>query len=177
VCVLKFNIKDLDKIIADRDSHITEINATLYALYLFSQDGKDLDLTETEYKRLVEQIRYYANKNNISWLAIYSTTDSKTAKVQYERTGKRGRPKKIIAGDNVAGHAHICLVGNETQSAYSTATSIKKAVDKKYKKPICRVVSKGQGFNASNFINYCYKQADTIRNGGNFDFDRYVKKD
>jgi hypothetical protein len=174
---VKFNIKDIDKILANRDRHITGINATLYALYLFSQDGQDKELTEAEFKRLVEQIRYYCRNDNISWLCVYSTTSSKTAKAQYKRTGKKGRPKKVIVGDDVAGHTHICLVGNETQSAYSTATRIKKAVDKKYKKPICRVVSKGQGFNASNFINYCYKQADIVRNGGNFDFDVYVKKE
>jgi hypothetical protein len=174
---MRFNVRDTKKILADFEKCYVGINATLYALYLFSQDGQDKELTEAEFKKIAEQIRYYANKDSVSWLCVFSTTDSKTAKVQYERTGKRGRPKKVIVGDDVAGHTHICLVGNETQSAYSTATRIKKAVDKKYKKPICRVVSKGQELHASNYIAYCYRQADIVRTGGNFDFGVYVKKE
>jgi hypothetical protein len=173
---MRFKATDIDKILAARDRDFFKVDGTLYALYLFSKGDKNLALTLREYNQLAELLRYYCRKDSISWLAVYSTTSSDTAQLIIERTGKRGRPKKRISGCKIAGHTHIAIIGNEYRSAYSTATKLKKAFDKKYGKPICRIVSKGSDRHAYNYIGYCYKQADFKRSGGDFDFKEYLQE-
>lgn len=147
----------------------------MYALYLFSQQGKELPLSKREFDQIVSIIKYYSKQGNISWFAIYSTKKSDTAEKIVTKTGKRGRPKKYVSGENVPGHAHIALLGDKDHSAHSTARKIKLSLDKKFSRKICRVHTIGNYQDAIDFTRYCFKQADIERTGGPFDFRSYAK--
>lgn len=143
------------------------LETPIYSVYFFKE------ISEKEFFQLCGILRYHCNRDNISWYAVYSTTESKTARRQAVKTGLRGRPKLEVRGKKVGGHTHVSLVGNRTQSANKTAIRIKKSLDKKYKKPICRIVSKGANFDACEWLGYCFKQASICRGGGDFDFEKY----
>ena len=142
-----------------------KLPAAVYAIYIF-QTG----LTEREFLAICSKLRYYATQDGVSWLGIYSTTESGSVQNKPLRNGKRGRPKRRICGKKTSPHCHLTLVGNKAKSAYSTAIKFKKAFDKKYHKPISRIISKGNSIDARIWIGYCLKQADIIRSGGDFDF-------
>ena len=142
-----------------------KLPARIYAVYLF-----ETGLTEREFLAIAAKLRYYANMDGVSWLAVYSSTESATAQSKPQNNGKRGRPKKFIYGKKTNPHCHLSLVGTKEKSAYNTAVRFKKSVDKKRGKKICRVVSKGDSFDARIWIGYCLKQSDILRSGGEFDF-------
>ena len=144
-----------------------KLPAVIYAVYLF-----ETNLTEREFLAIAAKLRYYANLDGVSWLAVYSTTESDTAQSKPKKSGKRGRPKKYIYGKKTSPHCHLSVIGSPTKSAFSTANRFKKAVNKKRGRKICRVISKGDSFDARNWISYCLKQADILRSGGDFDFQR-----
>lgn len=81
---------------------------TAYQIYLFVPS-----LPFEEYKQIVEQFRYHCRKSDVSWMCGFSTTSSDDAHAEYIRTGKRGRPKKMIVGSGVDAHLHDLLVGTE----------------------------------------------------------------
>lgn len=148
------------------------IGTNCYSIYIYQKP-----LSEHDYFVIVEKIKYYCGKGGFSWLAVYSTTESKTARSAAVRTGKRGRPKKSIQGKKEDGHIHNIIVGTKEKSAHSIAHKIKDSLDKKYKRKICSVISKGncdiskgESDHAYNVMSYCMKQADIIRTGGDFDF-------
>lgn len=143
------------------------LSSPIYAVYCFRE------LNEKEFYQICGILRYHCNRDKISWLAVFSLTESKSAKRQAVKTGLRGRPKIEVSGKKVAGHAHISLVGSKTQSAYKTAIRIKSALDKKYQKPVAKVVSKGKDFDSCVWLGYCFKQASICRSGGDFDFEKY----
>lgn len=142
-----------------------KLPARIYAVYLF-----ETGLTEREFLAIAAKLRYYANMDGVSWLAVYSSTESATAQSKPQKNGKRGRPKKFIYGKKTNPHCHLSLVGTKEKSAYNTAVRFKKSVDKKRGKKICRVVSKGDSFDARIWVGYSLKQADFLRSGGDFDF-------
>lgn len=144
-----------------------KLPARIYAVYLF-----ETGLTEREFLAISAKLRYYANLDGVSWLAVYSTTESRTAQNKTKNNGKRGRPTKQIIGKKVSPHCHISLVGTKSKSAYSAAIRFKNAVDKKRGRKVCRVVSKGNSYDARIWVGYCLKQADILRSGGDFDFQR-----
>ena len=144
-----------------------KLPAAVYAIYIF-QTG----LTERDFLAISAKLRYYANLDDVSWLAVYSTTESQSVQNKPQNNGKRGRPKKNVVGKKVNPHCHLTVVGTKEKSAYNTAVRFKKSVDKKRGKKICRVVSKGDSFDARIWIGYCLKQADILRSGGDFDFQR-----
>ena len=150
---MKFNIIDL------------KLPARIYAVYLF-----ETGLTEREFLAIAAKLRYYANLDGVSWLAVFSTTESCTAESKPYKSGTRGRPTKQIIGKKVSPHCHLSVVGTKSKSAYSAAIRFKNAVDKKSRRKIARVVSKGDSFDAKVWIGYCLKQADILRSGGDFDF-------
>ena len=124
------------------------LDSPIYAVYLYRE------ISEKEYLQICGIIRYYCRKDND----------------KYIKKGKRGRPKKQVFGKKVAGHTHISVTGKKEKSAYKTAQVIKRAFNKKYHKPICRIVSKGNLIDARVWIGYTLKQADILRSGGDFDF-------
>ena len=144
-----------------------KLPATVYAIYLF-----ETGLTEREFLAIAAKLRYYANLDGVSWLAVFSTTESCTAESKPYKSGTRGRPTKQIIGKKVSSHCHLSVVGTKEKSAYNTAVRFKKSVDKKRGKKICKIVSKGDSFDARIWIGYCLKQADVLRSGGDFDFQR-----
>ncbi len=159
---MRFRLKDLlDYYRLDSNCYSIEIYVT--------------PMTKHDYFVLREKFRYYCKKKCISWIAVYSTTDSATAKQTVIHTGKRGRPHKIVQGVEVDGHIHNLFIGNANTSAYSTVHTIKQSIDKLYHKSVCKVTSKGRDIHAYNTMAYCFKQADTTRTGGDFDFKGYVK--
>ena len=143
------------------------LETPIYSIYFFKE------ISEKEFYQLCGILRYHCNRDKISWFAVFSLTESKSAKRQTVKTGLRGRPKIEVSGKKVAGHAHISLVGSKTQSANKTAIKIKSALDKKYQKPVARIASKGKNFDACVWLGYCFKQASICRSGGKFDFERY----
>ena len=143
-----------------------KLPAAVYAIYIF-QTG----LTERDFLAISAKLRYYANLDDVSWLAVYSTTESQSVQNKPQNNGKRGRPKKNVVGKKVNPHCHLTVVGTKEKSAYNTAVRFKKSVDKKRGKKICRVVSKGDSFDARIWIGYCLKQSDILRSGGDFDFE------
>ena len=144
-----------------------KLPAAVYAIYLF-----ETGLTEREFLAIAAKLRYYANLDGVSWLAVYSTTESQSVQNKPQNNGKRGRPKKNVVGKKVNPHCHLTVVGTKEKSAYNTAVRFKKSVDKKRGKKICRVVSKGDSFDARIWVGYSLKQADILRSGGDFDFQR-----
>lgn len=152
---MKFKLKDF------------KLPARIYAVYLF-----ETGLTEREFLAICSKLRYYATQDGVSWLGIYSTTESDSVQNKPLRNGKRGRPKKYVVGKKVNSHCHLSLIGTPIKSAYSAAIRFKNAVDKKSRRKIARVVSKGDSFDARIWIGYCTKQGDILRSGGNFDFQR-----
>lgn len=142
-----------------------KLPSAVYAIYIF-QTG----LTEREFLAICSKLRYYATQDGVSWLAVYSTTESNSVQNKPLRNGKRGRPKRRICGKKISPHCHLSLLGNKSKSAYSTAIKFKKAVDKKRGQKICRVVSKGNSYDARIWLGYSLKQSDITRSGGDFDF-------
>ena len=142
-----------------------KLPARIYAIYLF-----ETGLTEREFLAIAAKLRYYANLDGVSWLAVYSTTESQSVQNKPQNNGKRGRPKKNVVGKKVNPHCHLTVVGTKEKSAYNTAVRFKKSVDKKRGKKICRVVSKGDSYDARVWVGYSLKQADILRSGGDFDF-------
>lgn len=144
---------------------------TAYQIWLF-----DTSITEPEFLRIVEQFRYHCRKAKVSWICGYSTTSSDDAHVEYLRTGKRGRPKKVITGSGVDAHLHDLLIGAKSTSAYTTAHRICKAMNKKYGKRVAQVHSVSDGEHFCKYIGYVTKQSDVLRTGGDFDFREYYNR-
>ena len=152
---------------------VTDLDAVIYGLHV-----NITPLSIDEFSYITRRTRYFCEKDNMSWLACYSTTDSSTAKQDVSRSGKRGRPRKIVKGSKVDGHVHISVKGNADKSAYSTAHKIKNDLDLHYWKKICKVESKGSctGAHAKNWVQYSFRQADIERSGGEFDFKEFAKE-
>lgn len=144
---------------------------TAYQIWLF-----DVALSEQEYLRIVEQFRYHCRKSGVSWMCGYSTTSSKDAHAEYIRTGKRGRPKKMITGSGVDAHLHDLLIGTKGTSAYCTANKLCKSLNKKYGKRVAQVHSVSDGRHLCNSIEYITRQASVLRSGGDFDFKEYYDR-
>lgn len=153
-----------------------KINAYLWDAVCYSLEVYQKPLNEHDFERIVGRIRYYC-KDDVSWLAVFSTTESATAKQIVNHTGKRGRPRKTVVGEKTDGHIHTAFVGTKEKSAYTVTQKLKKNINKMFGKNICCVSSKGKADHAYNWISYCLKQGDVTRTGGEFDFRGINKKD
>lgn len=162
-------MSEMSRIPLDKITFDTEFPSVLYSVEIY------LELSPADFQKLFQKFRYYCRKENCSFLLVYSTTESKTAKRQKIKSCKRGRPKKIIQGTPVAGHCHSAVVKSDG-SARQCCISIKKALDKKAGKPISKIISKGSGIHAENYIQYSIRQADSIRQGGDFSFTEFCKR-
>lgn len=132
-------------------------------------------LTEQDFFIIVEKLKYYCRKKHISWLAVFSDTDSNDAEQVIDRLGKVGRPKKRVQGTKIDGHIHAVVIGDKSTSANKTACQIKDSINKRYKNKVSRIVPKGNSAHGYNFVQYCMRQANIIRTGGDFDFRDYVE--
>lgn len=162
---MQFNAKDFVE--------YYKVGATAYSVEIYVTP-----LSVDDYKTIVEKFKYYGKRDGVSWQAIYSTTDSDTAKQTVNKTGRVGRPRKIVNGQKIDGHTHNIILGNANKSAHGTAQAIKKSIDKSYarkgkKTKVCKVVSISDGEHFYNKVGYDLRQADIIRTGGDFDFEEY----
>lgn len=132
-------------------------------------------LTESDYKTIVEKFKYHCRRDGVSWLTVFSTTESESAEQTTIKTGKAGRPKKQVKGKKIDGHIHNVLLGSAKLSARKTALALKKSIDKKAAKKVCKVEHIGDGLHFYNTVKYNLKQADIVRTGGAFDFKGYVE--
>jgi len=116
----------------------------------------------------IEQKMRRLQKNKypfVSWLLVESTTDSDTAVRLPCRTGKRGKPPMRIYGEKINLHLHIVAIGkNRKQSANSFADELICFINKRKGKPM----AKKRYLSGTAFINYCCKQTDSFRSGGEF---------
>ena len=160
----KIALDQIDQITFD-----TEFPSTLYSLEIY------YEFSPKDFEQLFQKFRYFCRKQNCSFLLVYSTTESKTAKRQRLKNRKRGRPRHIVTGTPVAGHCHSAVVKSDG-SARQCCLALKQSLDRKYQKPIARIVSKGSGIHAQNFVAYSLRQADSIRQGGDFSFTEFCKR-
>lgn len=147
----------------------TEFPSNLYSIEIYT------DVAPKDFEQLFQKFRYYCKKEDCSFLLCLSTTESKTAKRQRIKNHRRGRPRHITTGTPVAGHCHSAVVKSDG-SARQCCLAIKQSLDRKYQKPIARIVSKGSGLHAENYIVYSLRQADSIRQGGDFSFTEFCKQ-
>lgn len=159
----------MSKIPLDKITFYTEFPSTLYSLEIY------YEFSPKDFEQLFQKFRYFCRKQNCSFLLVYSTTESKTAKRQRLKNRKRGRPRHIVTGTPVAGHCHSAVVKSDG-SARQCCLALKQSLDRKYQKPIARIVSKGSGIHAQNFVAYSLRQADSIRQGGDFSFTEFCKR-
>lgn len=152
--------------------HYYDMDAVCYSVEVYQSQSAPLSVAD--YLQITDIVRYYSKKDGVSFMTVYSTTESDNAMRIAIRTGKRGRPKTIVDGTKTSGHIHCSIVGNKEKSASKTARTVKERLDKKFNRKICRVVSKGNGEHAFNWISYSLRQADIKRTGGDFDFQKYV---
>lgn len=146
-----------------------EFPSVLYSIEIYSE------FSPKDFEQLFQKFRYYCRKENCSFLLCLSSTESKTAKRQKIKSCKRGRPRHIVTGTTVPGHAHTAVLKADG-SARQCCISLKQSLDRKYQKPIARIVSKGSGIHAENYIAYSLRQADSIRQGGDFSFTEFCKQ-
>lgn len=159
----------MSKIPLDKMTFDTEFPSVLYSLEIYK------NIEPKDFEQLFQKFRYYCRKENCSFLLCLSSTKSKTSKRRKIKTHKRGRPRNIVTGTPVAGHCHSAVVKSDG-SARQCCLAIKKSLDHKYQKPIARIVSKGKNEHAENFVRYSLKQADCIRQGGDFSFTEFCKQ-
>ncbi len=144
--------------------------SVLYSVEIYSE------LSRADFEQLFQKFRYYCKKEGCSFLLCLSTTESKTAKRRRVKTHKRGRPRKIVTGTPVAGHCHSAVVKSDGSSPRKCCLSIKESLDKKTGKPISKIISKGVSEHAQNYVAYSLRQADSIRQGGDFSFTEFCKQ-
>lgn len=147
------------------------IDSTLYSVEIYKQD-----ISIEEFNRIVALFRYQCQKSGSSFLLILSTTNSTFAFPIIEQTGKRGRPRRKVYGRKVAPHLHSAVLGTAEKSAFSVCQEICKRLKEKHV-IAGKVVSKGREQHAVNYIEYCFRQADVVRSGGDFDFATMERKD
>ncbi len=152
---------------------VHDLDTVLYSLYVFITPISDRDL-----KHLIRRMRYHCEKDNVSGMVAVSSTASETAKQSVIKTNGRGRPRKIVIGDKVDRHTHVCLKGTDSNSARRTAFKVKADIDKRVGKAVCEVVPKGKctAPHAKNFVQYSINQSDEIRTFGTFDFKKFAKE-
>ena len=161
-CLSKITYRDFEDMYS--------VKATVYFIEIYKAFDKQ------DFLRLCETVRYYCQKDNISYLFAFSTTDSKTAKPKYQMTGKRGRPRKVIQGKKVDGHIHNAFVGDKNKSCRQTILKIAKAINKKETKKITKINSISNGVDVHDYAGYILRQSDIIRSGGEFNFQEFYDK-
>nr|WP_303671479.1 hypothetical protein [Ruminococcus bromii] len=167
--ILAGAVSKMSKIPLDEMTFETEFPSNVYSVEIYSE------LSPADFEQLFQKFRYHCKKQRCSFLICFSHTDSRTAKQQKIKSCKRGRPRHIVTGTTVPGHAHTAVLKADG-SARQCCLSLKKSLDKGAGKPISKIVSKGSGIHAQNYIQYSIRQADCIRQGGDFSFIEFCKQ-
>ena len=128
---------------------------------------------------LVEWLRSFCNKTEgLSFRLVISSHEAKgyIQKVQ-EKTGKRGRPKTVVKGNEAKPHVHLCIVNtNPLIKLSSIKEPVTKYVRKRRVKRLNLRQHKTQPLWVSNlsYVSYMDRQSDHTYRGGNFDFDYFL---
>jgi len=137
------------------------LDSVVYGLEVYVQD-----ITSNDFKSIVNTLeRYRKEFPNISYLSAYSSKKGETSARIQIKTGNKGRPKTVIFGRDEKWHCHIAVMGKH---AYSYLERVKKAINKRFKRKVCKIESKGNKEHAINYVKYCYRQASNYRSCGEF---------
>lgn len=113
-------------------------------------------------KRMIQNNEKY---KDVSFRIGLSNIDSDSAEIRYEKNGKKGRPRKYIAGDEVGWHIHLYAfnVYDYKVMASSFIQELKeKNQNKGYK------IDKNQNDNIKNGLNYIKKQSVKCQDFGKY---------
>lgn len=136
---------------------------TVYTIYNSSKYN-DYESCYKEMDKLYHMVKNYIKRNgynDASFIIGISNTDSKTAKVNYIKTGKKGRPKRIINGKKIDWHIHLYVAcDNLSVSIFSNKLRIYLQSKKKI-----NFIQKKNTLNVS--LPYIEKQCQYIRKFGN----------
>ena len=144
-----------------------------YQVRIFIQN-----LSLRDFLNISRKFQYYCGKDGVSWLCVYSSTDSENARPVFIKTGKPGRPKKKVEGDKVPAHMHFIIIGTSDKSPRQTGLKLTKSINKYgYKKGFLtkksQLHSLADGDHFFNDVAYDLTQSDNYRSGGDFDFKAY----
>lgn len=158
-----------------KSQQLLETNLICSPLYVveFYRTG----INDKQFNAIKRRLFGICDELGVSCLLVSSTHKSnEKLKTVYIKTNGAGRPKKIIDGDEVDRHIHNCFVG---KNAHKAATKSKKYLDKNFTNKGTNVSQikcvSDTDCHASNYINYCYRQADCVRTFGDFDFEKHTK--
>ncbi|MBE6156325.1 MAG: hypothetical protein E7161_01075 [Firmicutes bacterium] len=99
---------------------------------------------------------------DISFIVGTSETKSSGAYISYNRTGKRGRPKRVVVGEKIPWHLHIYVISiGEYASTFSEEII-------KYLKKRGFETSKNKNDSVNNALNYLERQSLYKRTGGDY---------
>ena len=137
------------------------LDSVVYGLEVYVQD-----ITSNDFKSIVNALeRYRKSFSHISYLCVYSSKDGQMCARMQIKNENPGRPKTVIFGKAVKWHCHIAVTGKHS---YSYLEKVKKAINKRFKRKVCKIESKGNEEHAINYVKYCYRQASFYRSYGVF---------
>ena len=133
--------------------------AVVYSLEVYRTGD---ELSDTDIYSIHNTLKRYQKRYSyVSYLLVISRKGYKQLTC--------GKYKEI----KVARHVHIAAIGGIEESAYQYMKAVKKAVNKRFRKKVSKIVSHGKEQDAIYYINYCFDQAERYRTGGKFDFRQY----
>lgn len=138
---------------------------TCYSLNI-SNKFKDETTIKKELINIYNRLKRYIEKNinfkDISFIIGISNTESKSAKIDYTRTGKKGRPKKSITGFKIQWHFHIYVISKNGKISIFCDFIKDKLKHKGYD------ISKDKNKNVDNAINYIKRQCQNYYSYGEY---------
>ena len=149
-------------------------NESPVVIYYVNFFVKEIIVDESVIGNVRRMLYHYQKKYpHVKWLMVSSNTDGMKAERTIERTGKRGRPKRIEKGSKVRPHIHFCFIGEDGKSAYSFAMDIYKYLNRKYIEVLGYKVAREGHTRSFDFIEYCLQQANRVYTGCDFDWQKY----
>ena len=125
----------------------------------YEEIHKELKNTFQMMKRLIDTNPKF---ENVSIIMGISNVDSRTAKIKYLYTHKKGRPPKIIIGNNVEWHFHIYAIKSDGSASVFCEEVKRRLIKKDY------VISKNKNDNIENALKYLKKQSKNVWKYGNY---------
>ncbi len=119
-------------------------------------------------------LRRKSDKEGLSFLLDESTTENAYTE-RYVRTGKRGRPKRVVVGDKVGRHVH-CIIGSSDSSlnVKELKTTTSEYLRKRQKKRKNLKQHKIKELTGMYIVKYQYNQADHRYSYGDYDFSYFL---
>lgn len=121
---------------------------------------------ERKLKNIYQAMLRIKNKDerfkDISFIVGVSNTNPKGSYISHIRTGKRGRPKRIVVGEKLLWHLHIYVVSTGEYASTFSEDIIN------YLKKTGFKTSKNKNDSVSNAINYLERQSLKKWVGGDY---------